>query len=87
MAKLPALVDALAAADYRSRATIDQIARVVREAGYIPTTKRGSGAADGLFRKAVAGVLNRPPRSCGVAVCCFGRLGVPARRGGGCAGA
>lgn len=52
MAKLPALVDALAAADYRSRATIDQIARVVREAGYIPTTKRGSGAADMTVREA-----------------------------------
>jgi hypothetical protein len=53
MAKLPALISALAACDSRDHATIEHIARVVREAGYIPTTKRGSGASDMSAREAV----------------------------------
>lgn len=53
MAKLPALVSALAEVDGRDRATLDHIARVIREAGYIPTTKRGSGAAEMTAREAV----------------------------------
>jgi hypothetical protein len=53
MAKLPALVSALEAVDGRERATIEHVARVVREAGFIPTTKRGSGAAEMTAREAV----------------------------------
>src|SRR5215213_6306434 len=34
-------------------ATIDHIARVIREADYIPTTKRGSGAAEMTAQEAV----------------------------------
>ena len=52
MAKLPALVTALAEVDGRDHATIDYYARVIREAGYIPTTKRGSGAAEMTAREA-----------------------------------
>ncbi|WP_281805363.1 hypothetical protein [Methylocystis echinoides] len=52
MAKLPALVDAIAEVDGRDRATIDHVARVIREAGYIPTTKRGSGASEMTAREA-----------------------------------
>lgn len=46
MAKLPALVTALAEVDGRDRKTVDHIARTIREGGYIPTGKRGSGAAE-----------------------------------------
>jgi len=46
MAKIPALVSALARVDGRERKTIDHIARVAREDGYLPTGKRGGGAAD-----------------------------------------
>lgn len=46
MARLPALVDALVAVDGRERVVVDNIARAVREAGFIQTTKRGRGAAD-----------------------------------------
>ena len=46
MARLPALIDALAAADGRPRRSVDHVAREVREAGLIRTTKRGRGAAD-----------------------------------------
>lgn len=52
MAKLPALVSALNRHDGRDRATLDHIARVIREAGYIPTTKRGSGASEMTAREA-----------------------------------
>ncbi len=52
MAKLPALVSALAECDDRDRSTLDHIARVIREAGLIPTTKRGSGASDMTVREA-----------------------------------
>lgn len=51
MSKLPALVSALAECDGRPRETLEHIARVVREAGYIPTTKRGSGAAEMTSRE------------------------------------
>ena len=46
MARLPALIDALAAADGRPRRSVDHVAREVREAGFIQTTKRGRGAAE-----------------------------------------
>lgn len=52
MAKLPALVTALSKCDERERTTLDHYARVIREAGLIPTTKRGSGAAEMTFREA-----------------------------------
>ena len=45
MARLPALIDALAKVDGRERAPLEALARVVREGGLIATTKRGSGAA------------------------------------------
>ncbi|MCM5558079.1 hypothetical protein [Pleomorphomonas sp. JP5] len=46
MAKLPALVTALTEVDGRDRPTIDHYARTIREAGFIPTGKRGVGAAE-----------------------------------------
>lgn len=46
MARLPALVDALAAVDGRERGVIDHMAREIREAGLIQTTKRGRGSAE-----------------------------------------
>ena len=46
MARLPELCAALAKVDGRDAAAIGRIARVVREAGLITTTKRGVGAAD-----------------------------------------
>jgi hypothetical protein len=46
MAKLPALISALDLTSQRERSTIEHIARVIREAGFIPTTKRGPGASD-----------------------------------------
>ncbi|SCW34305.1 hypothetical protein [Ancylobacter rudongensis] len=46
MAKLPALVDALAKHDPRGLSTVKNYARIVREAGLLPTTKRGNGASD-----------------------------------------
>lgn len=46
MARLPALIDALAAVDGRPRGAIDHVGRAVREAGLIQTTKRGRGAAE-----------------------------------------
>ena len=52
MAKLPALISALDLTSYRERSTIEHIARVVREAALIPTTKRGPGAADMGVREA-----------------------------------
>ncbi|MCC7046733.1 MAG: hypothetical protein IT562_08490 [Alphaproteobacteria bacterium] len=52
MSKLPALVSALSDCDERGRSTIEHIARVVREAGFIPTTKRGAGAAEMTIREA-----------------------------------
>ncbi len=46
MAKLPAMVTAMSQVDGRERKTIDHITRTIREAGYITTGKRGSGAAE-----------------------------------------
>ncbi len=46
MASLPGLVDALAKVDGRDRGVIDHMAREIREAGLIQTTKRGRGAAE-----------------------------------------
>lgn len=53
MAKLPALVTALAEIDGRERKTIDYVARTIRERDYITTEKRGSGAADMTIREAI----------------------------------
>lgn len=52
MARLPALIDALAAVDGRPRVTIDNVGRAIREAGLIQTTKRGLGAAEMTARDA-----------------------------------
>lgn len=52
MAKLPKLIEALAAVDERPRATLEYIARIIREGGELPTTKRGSGASDMTLREA-----------------------------------
>lgn len=57
MARLPALVDALVAVDGRERVVIDNVARAVREAGFIQTTKRGRGAADMTAADAAALVV------------------------------
>jgi len=54
MARLPALIDAFAACDPRGRATVVHVARVIREAGLIQTTKRGRGAAEMTEHDAVA---------------------------------
>jgi hypothetical protein len=53
LVRLPALIDAYAAFDGRDRATIKHIARVIREGGLIPTTKRGSGASKMAEREVV----------------------------------
>jgi hypothetical protein len=52
MSKLPALVSALSEVDGRDRKSVEHIGRTIREAGYIPTGKRGSGAADMTPREA-----------------------------------
>ncbi len=52
MAKLPALVTALAAVDGRERTSVDHVARTIRERGYITTGKRGGGAAEMAARDA-----------------------------------
>lgn len=52
MAKLPALVTEVARIDGRARETVDHIARVIRERGYITTGKRGGGAAEMTAREA-----------------------------------
>lgn len=57
MARLPALIDALTRCDDRPRGTIDHIARTMREAGLIQTTKRGRGAAEMTPLDAAALVL------------------------------
>lgn len=46
MARLPALVRTFAEFDDRDLVTVEQFARVIREAGHLPTTKRGAGAAE-----------------------------------------
>ena len=57
MAKLPTLVTALSATDGRERVTLNLIARSVREAGLIATTKRGGGASDMTARDAALLVI------------------------------
>lgn len=57
MARLPALVDAVAAIDDRPRGAVDHVARAVREAGLIQTTKRGRGASEMMARDAAALIL------------------------------
>lgn len=52
MAKLPALITAIAEVDGRDRKSVEHIGRTIREAGYIPTGKRGSGAAEMTAREA-----------------------------------
>lgn len=52
MAKIPALVTAMAEVDGRERKTVEHIARTIRERGYIPTGKRGGGAAEMTPREA-----------------------------------
>lgn len=52
MARLPALVNALAAEDNRDEATLALIARLIREAGHITTSKRGRGSAAMTVRDA-----------------------------------
>ncbi|NLH81778.1 MAG: hypothetical protein GX458_13150, partial [Phyllobacteriaceae bacterium] len=46
MARLPTLVSIIADRDNREHTTIDQMARFIREAGFISTTKRGKGASE-----------------------------------------
>lgn len=78
MARLPALVDALAAADGRPRGAIDHVARAVREAGFIQTTKRGRGAAEMTAEDAAALLIAlygaRDPASAAEAVQAFAAL-------------
>lgn len=57
MARLPALVDVIANVDDRPRGAIDFVARAVREAGFIQTTKRGRGAAEMTAADAAALLL------------------------------
>lgn len=52
MAKLPQLVSAIADNDERPKEALEWIARVIREGGELPTTKRGSGASDMSFVEA-----------------------------------
>jgi hypothetical protein len=52
MAKLPTLVTVLADVDGRERQAVEHIGRTIREAGYIPTGKRGGGAAEMTAREA-----------------------------------
>lgn len=57
MARLPAMVTALARIDGRDRGTVDNLIRYIRERGYIPTGKRGHGAAEMTTREVVNGLL------------------------------
>lgn len=52
MTTLPNLVSALSEVDGRDRKSIEHIARVIREAGYIPKGKRGGGAPEMTPREA-----------------------------------
>lgn len=52
MARLPALVDALAEVDLRGHASLNHIARLVRDAGLITSTKRGAGGANMKYEDA-----------------------------------
>ena len=57
MIRLPALITEYARLDGRPRSTIAWYARLAREAGELPTTKRGRGAAQMGVREAVNLVL------------------------------
>jgi hypothetical protein len=57
MARLPALVDALDLNDPRGKPTIAHIARLVRSAGLIESTKRGAGGTDMTFADATTLLL------------------------------
>jgi hypothetical protein len=57
MVRLPALITEYARLDGRSRSTIAWYARLAREAGKLPTTKRGLGAAHMGVREAVNLIL------------------------------
>jgi hypothetical protein len=51
--RLPGLISIFAEVDGRDHATIAHAARVIREAGFIPTAKRGVGAAEMTVKEAV----------------------------------
>jgi hypothetical protein len=57
MAKLPALISAMVSVDGRDREAIDHIGRTIREGGYIPTGKRGGGAAEMTAKEAANLIL------------------------------
>jgi len=57
MVRLPALITEFARLDGRPRSTIAWYARLAREAGKMPTTKRGQGAAHMGVREAVNLIL------------------------------
>jgi hypothetical protein len=57
MVRLPALITEYARLDGRPRSTIAWYARLAREAGKLPTTKRGRGAAEMGVREAVNLIL------------------------------
>ena len=52
VATLPTLVSAMAEVDGRDRKSVEHIGRVIREAGYITSGKRGGGAPDMTPREA-----------------------------------
>lgn len=52
MATLPVLVTAMAEVDGRDRKSVEHLGRVIREAGYITSGKRGGGAPDMTVREA-----------------------------------
>lgn len=72
MAKLPSLVTALAEMDGRDRQSVEHIGRTIREAGYIPTGKRGSGAAEMTEREAANFIIALngadTPKECPLAI-------------------
>lgn len=57
MARLPALLDKYQRLDGRDYSALQNIARTIREAGFIPTTKRGSGASAMSEREVVNLIL------------------------------
>jgi hypothetical protein len=79
MTKLPALVDDLAEHDVRGRPTVELVARMIREAGLIQTTKRGRGAADMTAADAAALLIglcvSEAPKDAPAAVKTFWDLG------------
>lgn len=52
MATLPNLIDVIAKIDGRDHATLDHMARLIRDAGFIAKGKRGRGAIDMTARDA-----------------------------------